>query len=149
MPEPFDVEALAPRSARHREHVAGRVMLGQLGERDAAGEHDVLGTPCRSASVAQVALVASRPDQQQRRVRHRRAGSAGNASMRTSCPLRGTSRDTHTMTGRPASPYRARTAAAVKPGTERLDVDSRCELTQLADAGRTRCRAGCGCTRAM
>ena len=66
----LDVQAAAPGAARHREHVAGRVVLGQLRVRHPAGEHDVFGDPVLVAR-ARAARRSYGPDadEQQRGVR--------------------------------------------------------------------------------
>ena len=50
------------------------------------------------------------------------------ARISVSWPLRGTSRETHTTTGRSVRPSRARTGVAAGPGVEGLLVDARRQM---------------------
>ena len=64
--------------------------------------------------------------------------TAGRARISVSWPLRATSRDTQTTTGRSPRPYRRRIGAAVDVGSERVDVDpwgELCEPRMAAERG--------------
>ena len=129
----LDVEAAAAGAARHREHVAGRVVGRQLVPRHGAGEDDVRAPrPCAPrASVAGPARYGPPPTISSAALGHPRR-IAGSARISVSWPLRGTSRDTHTTTGRSAEAVAARRTAAPPDGR----------------GGRRRCRPR-ACSRAI
>ena len=114
--EPLDVEAAAPGPARHREDVTRAVVRGQLRPRHGAGEADGVGDP---GLVARACAAPSRTARRRRSAAPRPGSPArirGIARISVSCPLRGTSRETQTTTGRSVSPSRARTSSPPEPG---------------------------------
>ena len=109
--EALDVQAGAAGPARHREHVGHRVVCGQLGAGHAAGEDDVLGHTELAARAGAASSRYGPPPTMTSAAPSTRSRMAGSARISMSWPLRGTSRDRHTTTGRSPSPYRDRISA--------------------------------------
>ena len=120
---PFDLEPPQARAARHREHVTERVVPRQVVLRDLPGEdHRVAEAPRRATGAGPRRARRRRSRGSPRATRSRIAGSA---SINVSCPLRFTSRLTHTTTGRSSEPVRGAEVLGHEVGMEPLDVRAR------------------------
>ena len=141
-------------AARVRHGIAktspARVVGGQLVPRHRAGEDDVPGDAGRPAPAARsVGSVRSAADDQQRGVRHPRAGSP--AAPGSACPAP-CAAPAGTRRRRPAGPRarsRARTGVAVRRrgGTSSSSTPGGSRTIQRGRAGRAPRRSGRGCTR--
>ena len=98
--QPLDVQSGAAGAARHGEHVGHRVVGGQFGGRNAAGERDVFAD---AEALGQSRAALSRygpPPTMTSAAPSTRCRIDGSARISMSWPLRGTSRDRHTTVGR-------------------------------------------------
>ena len=121
--EEHDAEALglepAPAiAATHREHVGARVERGQVGVGDPAEE---LHAALRARFSSRPAVAPGARDRELRTVRARRR-AADIASITTSKPLRGTSRETPSTSGRSGSRPKRRRVAARVVGVDRMEA---------------------------
>ena len=141
MPRPSTSRPAAAGAARHREHVAGRVVRGQLRPRHRPGEHDVLA-PRRSRASS---------SQPRRDTARRRPSAAPRPGTRRSAPATPGSAcpgpcapSAATRTPPPAgrrSPYRSPHRRAVDVRRERVDVHARRQRAMRSAArGRQRRR---------
>ena len=112
---PLHLEAREPAPTRHREHVAGRVVAGQILLRHLTREHHRagrgVGRPAPRALPGGVRRrrSAAWPPGTRRRIR-------SIPRINTSCPFRATRRLTHTTRGRSPTPWRSRRSSVGRSG---------------------------------
>ena len=146
MPRP-STSSPPPRVRQGRANTSpDRVVGGQFGRGDRAGEHAPRPRPRRRRPGARSRRSSGPPPTSSSRVPGTRARIRGSARISTSWPLRGTSRDTQPTTGASPRPYRRRTSARApdRAGTGRRR--RRAGVAPARPSARTRRRPGRGCS---